>query len=414
VRLAFTYHEQVKSSRRLSFVLILLVSSLSSPHAIAVSLNPNPICIGSACSISFPFTGDSYQWTAPSTGSYTFEVWGAQGGNAGYNGAVSTYGGKGGYAKGFITLTAGQVVSVYVGGQGAGETSTAINEYLAGGFNGGGVGYNGNSLSDRRAAGGGGGTDIRVDGSALSNRVIVAGGGGGGGGWYSGYGTSYPGFGGGVTGGDGYTSSFNAASGYSGKGGTQFAGGAAGTANGGATNGSLGQGGASSNSFTGSSGGGGGYFGGGAAGGGMASGGGSGYVGGVTATTLTAGNASMPDPNGGTVVGREGNGFARIAYTAGTATISIALSGGATKVFKGEVQIISATVDYAGKITFYADGKRIPGCISMQTSIGTKNCNWKPSIQKWVEISAQIVPSGASVATSSKIRVPVVKRSSVR
>lgn len=403
----------MKNLIRVGLTLLLIGSSSNPLQALAVSPNPVPICSGSACTISFPFSGDSYQWTAPSSGTYIFEVWGAQGGNAGYNGAVTTYGGKGGYAQGSMTLVAGQDVFVYVGGQGAGETSTGTLESLAGGFNGGGVGYNGNSTTDRRAAGGGGATDIRIDGNALSNRVIVAGGGGGGA-YYSGYLANFPGVGGGTSGGDGYTAGFNAASGYSGKGGTQLAGGVAGTANGGASAGSLGQGGASSTAAQGSSGGGGGYYGGGAAGGGMASGGGSGYVGGVTSSTLTAGNGTMPNPSGGTTTGRSGNGFARISYNSGIATISIALSGGATKVFKGEVQVISATVDYAGKITFYADGKRIPGCVSMQTLVGTKNCNWKPPIQKSVILTARIVPAGAPLAISSQISVAVVKRSSVR
>ena len=62
-------------------------------------------------------------------------------------------------------------------------------------------------------------------------------------------------------------------------------------------------------------GGGGGYYGGGAGdqdGGG--GGGGSGYIGGVSSGTTIAGNASMPDPDGGTMTGREGNGLVVISW----------------------------------------------------------------------------------------------------
>lgn len=392
----------------------LLATLFISPiPAQAVSANPSPICIGSTCTVSFGFIGDYYSWTAPSTGNYILEVWGAQGGSAGYNGSILTNGAKGGYAKGTAAITAGQVLNIYVGGQGAGETSTSTSAFLSGGFNGGGTGFNGPSTSNNRGAGGGGGSDIRLGGNALTDRIIVAGGGGGGV-YYTGYGTNYPGYGGGTSGGDGYTSGFSVASGWSGKGGTQSAGGASGTANGGANPGTLGQGGASTNNSIGGGGGGGGYYGGGASSGGMASGGGSGYVGGVTSSTLTAGNATMPNPSGGTMTGRSGNGYVIITYTAGTATISISVAGGATKAFKGQSIAISATVDYAGQVTFYADGKRIAGCISLSATVGNVTCNWKPPVQKSVRLTAIIIPSGASAATSAVYSIGIVKRSNTR
>lgn len=393
--------------------MAILAGLVNSIPAKGVSSNPTPVCAGSNCTISFPFTGDSYQWTAPASGNYTFEVWGAQGGNAGYGGSVITYGGKGGYAKGSISLTSGQAINVYVGGQGAGDTPTATSVYVAGGFNGGGIGFIGSGTTDRRGAGGGGASDIRINGNALTDRVIVAGGGGGGA-YYSGYGANYPGVGGGSVGGDGSTASYNTSSAYNGKGGTQSAGGVAGTANGGASPGTLGQGGASSNSFTGCSGGGGGYYGGGAAGGGMASGGGSGYVGGLTSTTLTSGASTMPDPSGGTTTGRSGNGFVKISYTMGTATISMGLAGGVTNVLKGQIIAITATVDYAGKLTFFADGKKIAGCVSMPTNVGIQTCNWKPTVQKSVTLMARIDPTGATGSSTSLLNISVIKRTGTR
>ena len=43
-------------------------------------------------------------------------------------------------------------------------------------------------------------------------------------------------------------------------------------------------------------------------------GGGSGYIGGVSSAETIAGNATMPDPDGGTMTGREGNGLIIISW----------------------------------------------------------------------------------------------------
>lgn len=117
---------------------------------------------------TFNYTGSVQTFTAQRTGIHTFEVWGAQGGGAAPNSSSGSRGGAGGYSKGEINLTAGQTVSVYVGGQGT--YASAVGQ--GGGYNGGGNGGPG-------GYGGGGATDIRVGGTALSNRKIVAGGGGG-------------------------------------------------------------------------------------------------------------------------------------------------------------------------------------------------------------------------------------------
>ena len=60
-------------------------------------------------------------------------------------------------------------------------------------------------------------------------------------------------------------------------------------------------------------GGGGGYYGGGA-GANSTGGGGSGYIGGVSSAETIAGNATMPDPDGGTMTGRGGNGVIIISW----------------------------------------------------------------------------------------------------
>lgn len=66
----------------------------------------------------FGYTGAGQTFIAPIAGTYTFEVWGAEGGNSTHG----IRGGYGGYAKGNYTLTAGQLIYVFVGAMGKNES----------------------------------------------------------------------------------------------------------------------------------------------------------------------------------------------------------------------------------------------------------------------------------------------------
>jgi len=236
-------------------------------------------------SATFVFTGGIQTWTAPADvcDSIKIECWGAQGGNGVDGNSVSGptlggTGGLGGYTVAYFPVVAGQIYNVFVGGQGTAP---------AGGFNGGG---NGGSTS---AAGGGGASDVRLGGTAESDRIIVAGGGGGGGRGGCESVTSitggFGGAGGGGVGGNGVdapTSGGNAGGGFGGNAGSvQGAGGGAGIGCGGflgspggtASTGTGASGGAGQScccfsfpSIPGGGGGGGGMIGGGAGGGGSA------------------------------------------------------------------------------------------------------------------------------------------------
>lgn len=256
--------------------------------------------------LNYAYTGSS-QNVELLPGKYKLEVWGAQGGYR----SSSSYGGKGGYSVGTITLTANTKLYAYVGGSGnTGRTS--------GGFNGGGKRDNYN--------GGGGGTDFRIGTDSLYARVIVAGGGGSDGA------TNKTGlYGGGTSGG---SASQNYGNG--GQGGTATSGGS-GYSSGSSTPGSFGKGGQGYYRSSGYGGaGGGGWYGGagsypdGSGDDDRGGGGGSGYV--YTSSTAsnypsgcllnssyylsnastTAGNASMPATSSGTETGHSGNGYARI------------------------------------------------------------------------------------------------------
>ncbi len=203
--------------------------------------------------VTFDYTGAQQTWAVPAgVTTMIVEVWGAAGGGG------SAYGGNGGYTKGRLTVTAGTQYYIYVG-----ENPTA----QTGGWNGGGTGGLGGDYSSGTrypGMGGGGASDVRVGSNALASRILVAGGGGGRNNlvdWLS------IGSGGGITGGDAADGSGGSSmDNKGGKGGTQLAGGAAGSTLRNATAGSLGIGGNGSGGYykaMGGGGGGGGYYGGG-------------------------------------------------------------------------------------------------------------------------------------------------------
>ena len=289
---------------------------------------------------------NAYQkFTAPYTGEYKIELWGAQGNGIGTRTAV---GGKGGYTSGNITLQKGDTIYVYVGEH---RTDTTAS------FNAGSTGGTSLDSGNTNGYGGGGATDIRLvtgawnDQTSLASRIMVAAGGGGSSEYNSG---ADGGFGGGLTGGsaitarpDGYATNEVAT------GGTQTSGGSTTTNAHGGSNGSFGVAGNGNTSW--GSGGGGGYYGG--AGGGWndyrvdSGAGGSSYISGHTGsvaitaadditpktgcldgttdvtcsyhysgkkftdTVIKDGSESMPTHDGtSTMTGNEGNGYAKITY----------------------------------------------------------------------------------------------------
>jgi hypothetical protein len=144
-------------------------------------------------------------------------------------GGGSATGARGGRVYAVVPVKAGELLYVYVGGEGA---------LHAPGFNGGGSGGVQGQLS---GYGGGGASDVREAGRKLIDRIIVSGGGGGAGGGEHDYPGGAGGKGGGTTGGAGAAGG-NGSQGYGGGGGgggTQHAGGSGGSSG----EGSLGSGG---------------------------------------------------------------------------------------------------------------------------------------------------------------------------
>jgi len=92
---------------------------------------------------------------------------------------------------------------------------------------------------------------------------------------------------------------------------------------------------------------------------------------------------------------------------------TIALTSGLTTASYRTASTIRSTTDVDGKVTFLINGKRIPGCINVQTVSKIANCTWRPSKNNYNYITASLVASGGSLMTST-LRVFVNKRTGKR
>lgn len=140
---------------------------------------------------TFGYTGKVQAWTVPESGEYRLEVWGASGGDGrviNSTNVISNTGGTGGYTTGIYSLSAGQTIYLYVGGQGQSNASTAYHSSGKGGWNGGGTGgYDNDGDYPESGAGGGGMSHISLSGDDdidknkfnTTSLLLAAGGGGG-------------------------------------------------------------------------------------------------------------------------------------------------------------------------------------------------------------------------------------------
>lgn len=371
------------------------------------------------------------EWVVPTTGSYSVEVIGAHG--AASTSASNTRGGRGAFITAKKTLTAGTRLYIVVGQAGRGDsahgggggasfvrvgtgsdTSTLIVAGGGGGTrtaataNGGDASITTSGMSPGTGYNQGGTTSFVANTSAhsftsgstyrrgsLSNAYTDIG--------YGGLGAGSN-FGDGGSGwlGDGYDDgggSSNLAIKLSG---TALGGGATGTASGGFGGGGNGAG---SNG----GGGGGGYTGG---NGGFVAGGGGSFVNGYETQTITI-DTGRSFLRAGTPV----HGKVTITLLAPPVptTVTLSIAGGVSTVSKGAPINITATVGSPGKITFYANGKKIPGCINRSVSISIA-CSWKPPVQGSMTVTAILLPTDTAFlrTTSSNFALAVTRRSTPR
>jgi hypothetical protein len=104
-----------------------------------------------------------------------------------------------------------------------------------------------------------------------------------------------------------------------------------------------------------------------------------------------------------------------ITVVNGVTTVSLSLPGGVTTASKGQFTTITATLDQDGRISFTADGKKLPGCTNLIASGASKTCRWKPATRKQVNLSARLVPTNSAYSTTSAaLSVLVISRTGAR
>ena len=109
-----------------------------------------------------------------------------------------------------------------------------------------------------------------------------------------------------------------------------------------------------------------------------------------------------------------------LTVTANSASFSsFSLAGSVTSTIYRSSIAVTATVNTAGKVTFYSMGKPVPNCRNISTTGAgpiTAVCNWKPALHGVNLITAKLVPTDInySTQTSAPFKVLTVPRGGTR
>lgn len=115
--------------------------------------------------------------------------------------------------------------------------------------------------------------------------------------------------------------------------------------------------------------------------------------------------------------GDGGSGIVIIRYTISPFIASPNYSG---EITKGLLESITVSVNMRGKVRFFFDGKRIPGCVTVSTIGSPPNisaiCSWKPAVSGPHSVNAVLTPTdtGFAAITSAISRIPVTRRTGTR
>ena len=87
--------------------------------------------------------------------------------------------------------------------------------------------------------------------------------------------------------------------------------------------------------------------------------------------------------------------------------------------YRQPTSIVVTVTGASGKVTFKHEGKNIVGCIKVSTVTAaaiTATCSWKPSVKKYVSLTATFVPTSAAYTSSTTpaMRTLVITRSNTR
>jgi hypothetical protein len=129
-------------------------------------------------------------------------------------------------------------------------------------------------------------------------------------------------------------------------------------------------------------------------------GGGAAVLGNGTATSGTANSGGGGGGSGCCNGGWSGAGGSGVAILRYPANSGLTLSINTTPIFRASTNIV-ATANIDGRVTFFANGKVIPGCKNRSTSSKTVTCVWRPSVHGRNSISATITSSTFASYTGS-------------
>lgn len=354
-------------------------------------------------SSNFTVVNGIQKWTVPASGTYRIKAIGSVGG--GYSGGNYGFGAS---IQGDFTLTQGEVISILVGQQGVSSSGY--------GQGGGGGSFVARSSGTPLIVAGGGGSMSAGGGDAGSSRTARACGdaslttSGMAGCYYS----ATPGDGVGAAGTNG-SAGGAISSPWNGYPGSGFLGNAS---VGGAKSWSDGMLGGNLSTY------GVGGFGGGGSGGMYGGSGGGGYSGGGASSRHSHGGGGGSYNSGVNKVEALNNQVAPGSVV--ITLVSVAISDTTTTLatpssftYRVATNLI-ATVTTSGRVTFFANGKRIGGCINIPTissSSITATCSYKPSFRGNIQISATFTPSDTSAyrgSSSGRVVSSVLSRSGRR
>jgi hypothetical protein len=110
-------------------------------------------------------------------------------------------------------------------------------------------------------------------------------------------------------------------------------------------------------------------------------------------------------------------GVATFRYTLSSAINAPTYSG---TINKGTLESVTVFVIIPDRVRFFIDGKRIPGCLAVNTTGNTPTitatCTWKPSVTGLRSVYAVLTPSDGTTtgATSARTALQVIKRASTK
>lgn len=336
--------------------------------------------VGGDCLIAFTQPSTLAAWTAPSDlYSVRYLVIGGGGGGAtGYDSAGGGGGGAGMMLTGSLSIAPGTDYEINVGAGGNGGANARANNWGSAGTettfslitaSGGQGGY-----GSRSAPGGarvGGAAQVGTTTSGRGGNGGTGGSGGGGGGGASGAGGNGAVSAGGGSAGAGLASDITGTS---------------------VTYAAGGSGGSSVSAVTGASG------------------------SNNTGRGGNAGGGANASSGGG---GAGGSGVVYIRYSTTPAVFnSLKVQGGLSAARYRTSTTLEASVQSEGRVTFLADGKRIPRCIDIAATGSANNyvatCNWLPSRKGAVSIGAITKPTAPGLTSRTSTNVSVITRTTRR